>query len=74
MSHVVRFERTGGPEVLEWVEAPVPAPGSGEVLLRQTAIGVNFIDTYQRSGLYKVALPAVVGSRGRVSWRRSDPA
>ena len=62
MSHVVRLERIGGPEVLEWVEAPVATPAAGEVLLRQTAIGVNFIDTYQRSGLYKVALPAVVGS------------
>ena len=44
--------RSGGPEVLEWVELPVGAPGPGEVLIRQEAAGLNFIDTYYRSGLY----------------------
>jgi len=62
MPHVIRIERTGGPEVMEWVEVPVPAPGPGEVRLRQTAVGVNFIDTYERSGLYQLPLPAVMGS------------
>jgi len=64
MPHVIRIERTGGPEAMEWVEVPMPASGPGEALVRQTAIGVNFIDMYQRSGLYKIALPAVMGSEG----------
>lgn len=57
----VRITRTGGPEVLELVDAPVPTPGPGEVLIRHEAIGLNFIDTYQRSGLYPVQLPAPMG-------------
>jgi NADPH2:quinone reductase len=64
MPHAIRIERTGGPEVLEWIEVPTPTPGPGEALVRQTAIGVNFIDTYQRSGLYKLPLPAVLGNEG----------
>lgn len=64
MPHAIRIERTGGPDVFEWVEVPTPVPGPGEALIRHTAIGVNFIDTYQRSGLYKLALPAVLGSEG----------
>lgn len=64
MTNVVRITEYGGPEVLAWVEAPLPAPGAGEVQLRQTAIGINFIDTYQRSGLYKVPLPFVPGQEG----------
>jgi NADPH2:quinone reductase len=64
MTHVVRIDRTGGPEVLEWVEVPPPVAGAGEALVRQTAVGVNFIDTYHRSGLYKLALPAVIGQEG----------
>src|SRR5262249_32204717 len=64
MNHVVQISRTGGPEVLEWAEAPTPTPGAGEALLRHTAIGLNFIDTYQRSGLYKMPLPAVMGNEG----------
>jgi NADPH:quinone reductase len=64
MPHVIRIDEPGGPNVLQWVEAPVPAPGPGEARLRQTAIGVNFIDVYQRSGLYQVPLPAVMGSEG----------
>ena len=62
-SHAVRIHQTGGPEVLRYEEMEVPAPGPGEVLLRQTAVGLNFIDTYHRSGLYPVGdLPAVLGS------------
>jgi NADPH2:quinone reductase len=57
----IRFERTGGPEVLELVDLPAPAPGPGQVLLRHTAIGVNFIDTYHRSGLYPLKLPSGLG-------------
>jgi NADPH2:quinone reductase len=61
MPHVIRIDRTGGPEVMEWVEVPRPAPGRGQVLLRQTAIGLNFIDTYLRAGVYKMDLPIVLG-------------
>ncbi len=65
MTHAIRVHRTGGPEVLTWEEVNVPAPGPGEVQLRHTAIGVNFVDTYFRSGLYKTAsLPFVPGNEG----------
>jgi NADPH2:quinone reductase len=60
----VRFERTGGPEVLELREVETPEPGPGEILVRNEAIGVNFIDTYHRSGLYAVDLPSGLGSEG----------
>ena len=60
----VKFASIGGPEVLELVESGVPVPGPGEVLLRQTAVGLNFIDTYHRSGLYPVALPSGIGLEG----------
>ncbi len=61
MAHRIQFSRTGGPEVLEWVEQDVPAPGPGEVRIRTAAIGLNFIDTYHRSGLYPVPLPSGLG-------------
>ncbi len=57
----IEAERAGGPEVLRVVERPVPTPGSGQILVRQKAVGLNFIDTYQRSGLYPVAFPTVLG-------------
>jgi NADPH2:quinone reductase len=57
----IRFATTGGPEVLEMVDVDVAAPGPGQVLLRQTAIGLNFIDTYHRSGLYPMPLPSGLG-------------
>jgi NADPH2:quinone reductase len=60
----VRFDRTGGPEVLELREVTTPDPGPGEILVRHEAIGVNFIDTYHRSGLYAVDLPSGLGSEG----------
>lgn len=53
--------RPGGPEVLEAVDVPVPTPGPGQALIRHEAIGLNFIDTYQRSGLYPLKMPAVLG-------------
>jgi NADPH2:quinone reductase len=58
----IRISRTGGPEVLEWVDVDLPAPGPGQARVRHTAIGVNFIDTYHRSGLYKLPLPTGIGS------------
>lgn len=57
----IRFHQTGGPEVLRWEDVPVPAPGVGEALIRHTAIGLNFIDTYHRSGLYTLPLPSGLG-------------
>ncbi len=55
------IEQTGGPEVIQWREVELPAPGPGEVLLRQEAVGLNFIDTYFRTGLYPAPLPAGLG-------------
>jgi NADPH2:quinone reductase len=61
-SHAIRIHRTGSPEVLAWEEVEVPRPGPGEVLLRQTAVGLNYIDTYHRTGLYPPGeMPAVLG-------------
>ncbi len=62
MNYAIRLHHTGGPEVLFWKQVPVPTPGPGEVLLRQTAIGLNFIDVYHRNGLYPLGdLPATPG-------------
>jgi NADPH2:quinone reductase len=64
MPHSIRIHAHGGPEVLQW-EAVEPAePGRGEVLVRQTAIGLNFIDVYERTGLYPGALPTGLGREG----------
>ncbi len=60
--YAIEVAETGGPEVLSHVEKPRPEPGPGQVLIRAEAIGVNFIDTYFRSGLYPRELPFVVGS------------
>ena len=60
----IQIQKTGGPEVLETVDLPIPRPGPGEVLIRHQAIGLNFIDTYMRGGLYPVQLPAILGSEG----------
>ncbi len=57
----IRIHRTGGPEVLTYEDIETPRPGPGEVLVRHAAIGLNFIDTYHRSGLYPAPLPAVPG-------------
>jgi len=62
MAHAIRFHKTGGPEVLQWDEVAVGDPGPGEARVRHTAIGINYIDTYQRSGLYKLPLPSGAGS------------
>jgi len=61
MATAIRIHETGGPEVLKVEEVEVTAPGAGEVRLRHTAVGLNFIDTYQRSGLYPMSLPATLG-------------
>src|SRR5882762_8414929 len=64
MPKAVRFHKTGGPEVLQLDEVPVGEPGPGQARVRHTAIGVNFVDTYQRSGLYPMQLPQVAGNEG----------
>jgi NADPH2:quinone reductase len=61
---VIRIERHGGPEVLQWVDVPIGAPGPGEARVRQTAVGLNFVDIYQRSGLYPGTLPLILGGEG----------
>ena len=62
MARVAIIEQTGGPEVIRLVDQDLPPPGPGDVRLRVTAIGLNFIDTYHRSGLYPVPLPSGLGS------------
>jgi NADPH:quinone reductase len=64
MPHAIRIHETGGPEKLQWEEVEIGAPGPGQVRVRNAAIGLNFIDTYQRSGLYPMALPFTLGSEG----------
>jgi NADPH:quinone reductase len=61
MTHAVRIHSYGGPEVLRWETIDVPEPGQGQARVRHTAIGLNFIDTYERTGLYPLQLPAVLG-------------
>src|SRR5271154_3677628 len=57
----IRFEKTGGPEVLRLENIELPAPKPGQVRVKHTAIGVNFIDTYHRTGLYPLPLPSGLG-------------
>jgi NADPH2:quinone reductase len=61
MSHAIRVHQTGGPEVLKWDEVDVGAPGTGQVRLKHTAVGLNYIDVYHRTGLYPLPLPFVPG-------------
>jgi len=62
MAKAVRYHKQGGPEVLQLDEVQVGEPGAGQIRIRHTAIGVNFVDTYQRSGLYPMQVPAVAGN------------
>src|SRR3982751_6441683 len=64
MNHAIRIQKTGGPEVLKWEEVEVGEPGPGQVLLRQEAVGLNFIDVYHRTGLYPQQLPFTPGVEG----------
>ena len=64
MPHAIRIHQTGGPEVLCWEEVDVPAPAAGEATVRHHAVGLNFIDTYHRTGLYPLPLPAGIGLEG----------
>ena len=64
MPYAIRIHENGGPDKLRWEEVKVGDPGPGEVRVRNTAIGLNYIDTYHRSGLYPMPLPLTLGSEG----------
>jgi NADPH2:quinone reductase len=64
MAKAIRYHKQGGPEVLQFDDVEVGDPGQGQVRIRHTAIGVNFVDTYQRSGLYPMQLPQIGGNEG----------
>ena len=65
MTHAIRIHETGGPEKMIWEDVPLPAPKPGEALVRHKAVGLNFIDVYFRTGLYKApSLPATIGMEG----------
>ncbi|CAG4912465.1 quinone oxidoreductase family protein [Paraburkholderia saeva] len=61
MTKAIRFDRTGGPEVMKWVDVEVGKPGEGEIRIRQHAVGLNYIDVYFRTGLYPLPLPGGLG-------------
>ena len=61
MAHAIRFNKTGGPEVLQWEDVSVAPPGPGEAQVRHKAVGLNYIDTYHRTGLYPLPLPSGLG-------------
>jgi NADPH:quinone reductase len=64
MTHAIRVHAVGGPEVLVWEQVPTPDPGPGQVLIQHAAVGLNFMDVYFRSGLYKTPLPMTPGIEG----------
>src|ERR1700709_1938106 len=65
MTKAIRIHVNGGPEVMQWEDVPTPEPGNGEALIKQEAIGLNYIDVYFRSGLYKAPhLPLTIGMEG----------
>jgi NADPH2:quinone reductase len=64
MAKAVRFHKQGGPELMQYEDVQVGDPGAGQVRIRHTAVGVNFVDIYQRSGLYPMQLPQVAGNEG----------
>lgn len=64
MVHAIRLNKTGGPEVLAWETVDLPSPAAGEATVRHHAVGLNFIDTYHRTGLYPLALPSGIGLEG----------
>jgi NADPH2:quinone reductase len=62
MPHAIRFHQAGGPEVLKWEDVQVGKPGPGEARVRHTAVGLNYVDTYVRSGLYPAPVPSGLGA------------
>jgi hypothetical protein len=85
MTKAIRIHKTGGAEVLQWEDVEVGKVGAGQARIRRTAVGLNFIDTYQRSGLYPLPLPSGVGLEAaiveevgegvsHVRWATASPA
>lgn len=82
MERAAQIRQTGGPEVIAWTDVELAAPGPGEVRMRNLAVGLNFIDTYHRGGLYPIALPSGLGmeaagvieaiGEGVTDWRVGD--
>jgi len=68
MAHAIRFSKTGGPEVLQWEEVNVPQPGANEALVRHKAVGLNYIDTYHRTGLYPMPMPSGIFTSRSAGW------
>lgn len=64
MTHAIRIHTHGGPEVMQWEDVPTPEPGPGEAVVKHAAVGLNYIDVYFRTGLYKAPLPATIGMEG----------
>ena len=64
MVHAIRVHETGGPDKMKWESVEVGKPGDGEIRVKHHAVGLNYIDTYQRSGLYPIELPSVLGMEG----------
>jgi len=65
MTHAIRIHANGGPEAMQWEAVPTPEPGPGEALIRHGAVGLNYIDVYFRTGLYKApSMPLVIGQEG----------
>jgi NADPH2:quinone reductase len=64
MAHAIRIHANGGPEVMKWEEVEVGDPGPGQIRIKTSAAGLNYIDTYHRSGLYKLPLPLILGQEG----------
>ena len=65
MTKAIRIHVNGGPEVMKWEDVPTPEPGPGEALIKQEAVGLNYIDVYFRTGLYKAPnMPLVIGQEG----------
>ncbi|WP_298726541.1 quinone oxidoreductase [uncultured Ferrovibrio sp.] len=64
MAHAIRIHQVGGPEVMKWEAVEVGDPGPGQIRIKTTAAGLNYIDTYHRSGLYKMPLPLTLGMEG----------
>ncbi|MSQ70973.1 MAG: quinone oxidoreductase [Betaproteobacteria bacterium] len=64
MTKAIRFHQQGGPDVLQWEEVEVGDPGPGEVRIRHQAVGLNFVDVYQRSGMYPMPVPSSIGTEG----------
>ena len=72
MTHAIRFHKTGGPDVLVWEEVALGKPGPGEARIRHTAVGLNFVDIYNRSGVYPAQLPSGLGGEAAGGLCRSE--